>query len=478
MPLFLKRWRKDGRAEWVITDRAVDLRKSRALAKPDKFAIPDSRRVHILTIGGSGSGKSRLLMDDIRRAVEIGWDLIVIDPKGEMDRSALFPVMFDTARKTGRLEDLAYTDLADPEVSFRFNPFSFPFPGDAGLDEVANLLVSMIEKGKEPFFRQQAFKVCKFAVYAYDYLKRREGKEPVFTISVLQEITTYEWIKSQVEICTREAMLDPRGKMIAILGSSVAELDPKKFEETISSLSNLMSQISVGSIREIIDVRENPVFARPWKGKGILLYLFTASMTLPETSRMFSKLVLTWLLTTAGKIYRRDEGRLRRRLLVVVDEAARAVFPEMINLVDKARGAGVYLHFAAQSIANFDVELGSAAKRNELLANFGTQIFLYCGDDECTGRYVTEKGGTVVLPEVVKGSGGLGADGIVREKEVYVVRPGAISDLEPPDQERNLGGQFLAFTPDPKGKIRILTGRIKRIPSANVRIRGMKTVRI
>ena len=71
MPLLFERWR-NGRSEWVIAHRATDLRKPRALAKPEKFAIPDSRRVHVLTIGGSGSGKSRLLMDDIRRAVESG----------------------------------------------------------------------------------------------------------------------------------------------------------------------------------------------------------------------------------------------------------------------------------------------------------------------------------------------------------------------------------------------------------------------
>lgn len=119
MPLLFERFLGDGRSEWVITDRAIDLRIPPAKAKPEKFSIPDSRRVHVLTIGGSGSGKSRLLMDDIRRAIEIGWDLIVIDPKGETDRSALFPVMFEAAWKAGRLEDLAYTDLADPEVSFR-----------------------------------------------------------------------------------------------------------------------------------------------------------------------------------------------------------------------------------------------------------------------------------------------------------------------------------------------------------------------
>ncbi len=474
MPLLFERFFRNGRSEWVITDRAIDLRIPPAKAKPEKFSIPDSRRVHVLTIGGSGSGKSRLLMDDIRRAIEIGWDLIVIDPKGETDRSALFPVMFEAAWKAGRLEDLAYTDLADPEVSFKFNPFSHYFR----LEEIADMIVAMIPVGKEPFFRNQAYKVCKFAVFAYDYLKRREGKNPVFTISALQELTSYDWISRQVEIFTREAMLDPRGREIAILGKSVADLEPRDFERTVSSLSNVMAQIGVGSVREIIDVPENPIFTRLWEGKGIILYVFTASMILPEASRMISKLLLCWLLTTGGKIYRRDEGRLRRRLLVVVDEAARAVFPEVINLVDKARGAGMFLHFASQSVANYDVELGSAAKRNELLANFGVQIFLNCGDEECTGRYVAGRAGTLVLPEVIKGSGGLGADGVVREKEVHVIDPGAITRLEPPDQERHLGGQFIAFTPARDGRMKVLTGRVKQVPSAGVRIRGMKTVRV
>lgn len=105
-----------------------------------------------------------------------------------------------------------------------------------------------------------------------------------------------------------------------------------------------------------------------------------------------------------GKKYAYEEasGFLRNRLTVVVDEVGDCLAPESISILNKARGAGLSMVMAGQSLADLEVALGSAADARRALANVGTFLTLRAANPD-DARYFTEKVGVRPLPVVSMG---------------------------------------------------------------------------
>jgi conjugal transfer pilus assembly protein TraD len=105
-----------------------------------------------------------------------------------------------------------------------------------------------------------------------------------------------------------------------------------------------------------------------------------------------------------GRKYAFDEasGFAKRRLTVIVDEVADALAPESVNLLNKARGAGLSMVMAGQSLADLEVALGSSADARRALANVGSFLTLRAANPD-DARFFTEKVGVRPLPVVTRG---------------------------------------------------------------------------
>jgi len=86
----------------------------------------------------------------------------------------------------------------------------------------------------------------------------------------------------------------------------------------------------------------------------------------------------------------------------VVDEVADALAPESVNILNKARGAGLSMVLAGQSLADLEVALGSSADARRALANMGAFITLRAANPD-DARFFTEKVGVRPLPVVTRG---------------------------------------------------------------------------
>ena len=391
------------------------------------LVIPDSvRKSHWITFGGTRTGKTRILMADIRRAIKKGWNVIVLDPKMEQTASALWPTMVEAAQSAGRLKDLVYVDVMDPESSVKFNPFGVYVK----LQEVVEHVCAGIpDNEKVQFYKQQAKRCVTFAVNAYDYLERREGRRPVFTISKLQEICGYDWIVNAAEVISEHAKMNVGLKDLAAIGKRLASLHMDKFEEIHSDLWNVFVNLGTGVVGEIIDTEQGTeIFDRIWEGRGLIMFFYTGSLIVREGSSMVSRVFLSSLTSLVGKILRFKEGRgaLETPLLVVVDECQNALYSGVENLVDKSGGAGVWLHLAAQTSANLEHILGRILTK-VFLDNIGIQLFLNCGDAEGIGRYVAAKAGRTEVLEVWKRASELGEGSTVRDKEKHILDPSALN---------------------------------------------------
>ena len=455
----------------LLSRQAIRLRRRRKDGSLDRKPFPlilldKLRKLHTLVCGATRSGKTRVLMADVVRAILKGWNVIVLDPKGDQ---YMFRAMVEAALKSGRVRDLMLIDLADPEISIRFNPFSNYFH----IQEIAEHLVAAIKQGKEPFFREQAYKTALFALETYDYLAARSGKKTGYTISVLQEICSYDWITKHIQVLEDLSSFESRARELLLIGRSLSELNRRKFEEVVSSLSNVLVRVGEGVIREIIESSEpNPVFERLWNDEGVILYVFTGAMVTQEGAEMLSRLILSSLRALVGRVYRfkkeesEEEGKFVRPLLMVVDEAQNAIFPGFELFLDKAGGVDCYFTLAVQTPANFVEALGETLAR-VVLGNLGLQIFLRSPDPVFTGRYVAAKAGTEIIPDTSLFFGRDG--GMLREKRTEVLDPGAVDRLRP--------RQFIALVPeDEYSPPQPFSGNMRFVPDPSVEIVGFKSL--
>ena len=452
--------------------RAVRLRRNRKDGRLDRrsfllFLHDEIRKLHTLVCGATRSGKTRVLMADVVRAILRKWNVIVLDPKGDQ---YMFRAMVEAALRSGRLRDLMLIDLADPEISVKFNPFSDYFH----LQEIAEHLVAAIKQGKEPFFREQAYKTALFALETHDYLAARSGAGPTrYTISTLKEICSYDWIKKHIEVLEDLAAFDPKAGDLLLTGRSLSELNRRKFEEVVSSLSNVLVRVGEGVVREIIDSADpNPVFERLWNDQGVILYVFTGAMVTQEGAEMLSRLILSALRSLVGRVYRfkkqrsEEEGKFLRPLMMVIDEAQNAIFPGFELFLDKAGGVDVYFTLAVQTPANFVEALGET-KARVILGNLGLQVFLQSPDPKFTGLYVAAKAGQEISPETYLFIGRDG--GTLRERKVDVLDAGAVGRLRP--------RQFIALVPKDKfSPPEPFTGDVRFVPDPSIKLVGFESL--
>lgn len=83
------------------------------------FGIRQSdRRMHLLTIGKTGTGKTHFLRLIAEQDIEANQGFALFDPHGDLARS------IRDAVPASRLEDLVYIDPLDPLSPWRFNPFA------------------------------------------------------------------------------------------------------------------------------------------------------------------------------------------------------------------------------------------------------------------------------------------------------------------------------------------------------------------
>ncbi len=93
----------------------------------------------------------------------------------------------------------------------------------------------------------------------------------------------------------------------------------------------------------------------------------------------------------AGQRYSfEDPEELKRRPVnIFVDEAAETVNDQLVQLLNKGRGAGMRLYVATQTIADFEARMGSPAKARQVLGNTNHVIALRITDQE-TQKYIAE----------------------------------------------------------------------------------------
>lgn len=132
-----------------------------------------------------------------------------------------------------------------------------------------------------------------------------------------------------------------------------------------------------------------------------VLYVGADSLSNSMVAQAVMSMLLADIASVAGAIY--NFYAKPPEIVLVVDEAAEAINEQLLQLLNKGRGAGFKAFVAYQTRSDFTAKLGNVAKMQQVLGNLNNQIVLRLEDID-TAKWFSEKAGTTAIRNLVVSS--------------------------------------------------------------------------
>ncbi len=281
---------------------------------------------HVLILGSTGTGKSRLLELLMMQAVARGDAVVVIDPKGDEG-------LLRRARAAAG-ERFRLFSLPHPEESVRYNPVGRYRDVREVADRVAALLPSA---GDALPFRNFGWEIVNAAA------REIHGKRPM----TLRNLKRY-------------AIDQPAGPL--------AKRPREHFLKMASALLPVLSKLGSD---QLSPERGGLSWDAADRGRWVV-YFSLGSLLGGETSGAVAKMALLDLESYIGARYAYGEGS--GPVWLFVDELGDVATPEFVNILNKSRGAGLRVAACAQTAADLEAALGSRARALQILGNANTVV--------------------------------------------------------------------------------------------------------
>ncbi len=311
--------------------------------------LPDSiRSRHVHIIGATGSGKTvSTVFNLIAQDTEHGHPIVILDAKGDID--------FLNYLENLELGDkLKVFDLSDENSPFGYDPLE-----SGSASEAAQRLFNSLTWSEE-YYKNKSRTVLKFLV---EVLAKKEGKNP--SLVRLNECLLNLGLLN----LALETNPDDKPKISA-----------KDFEG-ISGLRDQIAQLVSGPLAKILSPGSGPRIdlSKDIKAQKVI-YFRLPSLLDGETCRIVSQLIINDLSNFAGNAQR--SGKDSIFCPVILDEFASFICPQFLDLISKARSAGLALHFSHQSMGDISKHDPEFVKC--LVDNSSTRIVLRTYDPDTT----------------------------------------------------------------------------------------------
>jgi conjugal transfer pilus assembly protein TraD len=314
--------------EWTLEAAEETLESGRPAARPEGDLFLPDRQLdqHVLILGSTGTGKSRLLELLALQAVERGDAVVVIDPKGDGGLEA---------RVRGAAGDrFRLFSLPHPERSVRYNPVGRYHDVREVADRVAALLPS---SGEALPFRNFGWDVLHTAA------RELHGKQPM-TLRNLK----------------RAAIDRPAGPL--------ADRPRDHYLKMASALIPILSKLSA----PMLSPDKGGLSWDEVDRNRLAVYFSLGSLLGAESSGAVAKMALLDLASYVGARYAYAKGH--GPIWLLVDELGDVVTPEFVGVLNKSRGAGLRIAACAQTAADLEAALGSRARALQVLGNANTVV--------------------------------------------------------------------------------------------------------
>ncbi|EBY2753775.1 conjugative coupling factor TraD, PFGI-1 class [Salmonella enterica subsp. enterica serovar Kottbus] len=399
---------------------------------------------HMLVLGTTRVGKTRLaellITQDIRR----GNITIVFDPKGDAD---LLKRIWAEAHRAGREDELSVFHLGWPEVSARYNGI-----GRFGrTSEVPTRLANQLSgEGNSAAFKEFAWRVVNIIAQALvalgerpDYNRVRryvmnitglhdryvawflQAKAPHLLAQIDMQVELLRQIKQNAgapEALLRKAATEQvlDSEEVESLNDTILEslrnavrYDQKYFDKIVASLLPLLEKLTSGKVSALLspdytdmsDPRPLLDWQQVIRKKGIV-YIGLDAMSDAEVASAVGNSMFADLVSVAGHIYKfglegdlpsDGSGKGKTKKLPIslhCDEFNELMGPEFIPMINKGGGAGIEVTAYTQTWSDIEARIGNAAKAAQVTGNFNTLVMLRVRE-KMTAELMTTQ-----LPEV------------------------------------------------------------------------------
>ena len=395
----------------------------------DLWLPVDHNAGHLLLVGTTRSGKSRILDSLISQSICRGECTIVIDPKGDKDLCA---AMQRTCELLGEPERFIYFHPAFPERSARIDPLKNFTRSTEIASRVASLIPS--ETGADPFsaFGQMAMNSVVQGLLMVNekpslVLLRRfieGGPEQLLARAFAAHFNRRfpGWANAAKEYLQKAKMLEKRGAgyhaivatayiqfyrdhLTKVPGLASPELegliaqfehDKTHYGKMVASLLPVLTMLTTGGLGKLLspdneeedDTRLITDFRRIIEKRRVV-YIGLDSLSDPFIGSAIGAMFLSDLAAVSGARYNSSEKL--KPVNVYVDEAAECCRADpFIQLLNKGGGSLLRCTIATQTFADFAAQIGSQDKARMILGNLNNLITLRVLDGN-TQKYICEK---------------------------------------------------------------------------------------
>lgn len=356
-------WRvSDAETVWAEGGSPWEAARMRGLFAPERLL-----EQHVLLLGTTGTGKTRMLELLILQAIARGEAVAIVDPKGD---ERLAQVVRTAAERAGRT--FRYFSLPTPETSVRYNPVGHY----AQVREVADRIAALLPaEGEAMSFRNYGWEVVDTVARALAV-----AEEPVTLIALKRFAIDQPWalvrtilerrfpkiprpgeasrVAEVYETLVSKGKVEPCPALDALV--ALARRPHEHFLKMVSALVPILTRLAGcealtpgWSWREAEEKRE-------------VVYFFLGSLLGYETANAVAKMALLDFQSFVGRRY---VERRREPFSLFVDELGDVLTPEFVNIVNKCRGAGVRVTACAQTLSDFEAALGSRARALQVIGN-------------------------------------------------------------------------------------------------------------
>ncbi len=398
-----------------------------------------NRNGHMIVLGTTRVGKTRLLELLATQDIRDGKVVIIIDPKGDAD---LMLRVYAEAARAGRLDDLYLFHLGYPEISARYNGI-----GNFGrVTEVANRATNALpSSGNSAAFKEFAWRFTNIVAQAQVAL----GQVPTYE-ALLRDITDIEplflryaqhaletqapdsWAMEvdatvarieQKKYPVPRALQDRNARLIAIVDylkenplpdpvlqglSTAVRYERSFFEKIIASLGPFLEKLTTGETGKLISpdyfdtTDTRPIF--DWMQvirQGGIVYVGLDALTDSVVASAVGNAMLADLVSVGGKLYKsgldphHPSGQIELpEVCCHFDEVNEIAGPEFVPMVNKLGGSGFQITAYTQTIPDIEARVGDKAKAEQILGNFNHVVMLRVKNDSTAEFFARQ------LPEV------------------------------------------------------------------------------
>ncbi|SAL48403.1 putative TraG family protein [Caballeronia choica] len=395
--------------------------------EPKKVRVPFHYKAmggHTLVGGTTGSGKTRTYEVISTQVIYNPKDvLIIVDPKNDDDWKNR--VEKECAR-AGR--KFLYFNQAKPNESIRLNPLeNWSQPS-----EIPSRIAQLMEEGP---FRDFAFLFIDRAVKGELYVGDKPNLRSILKYAqsgigtlldrclrrffVANDLTNWE------ELVVIATVKDARGRNDVSLVDGMAKLyidrfaaddrghetidgliatythDREHYMRIIASALPLLQMLATGETGLMLapkaddfeDEREIWDIDKIIKQKAVL-YMGLDSLSNNIVQKAIASMALSDVAAVCGSIY--NFYLEKPDVVLIIDEIAEAINEQVIQILNKGRGAGFKAFVAFQARADLEAKLGNAAKMLQVLGNLNNQVILRLEDSD-TAKWFSDKVGETAI---------------------------------------------------------------------------------